>query len=82
VTVRIAEVDQLETVCESGEEYGPFEVTLDEANNPTAIDPDTIELSETTLALLEGGEFSICIEVTSPIDATVTIQSFDVSLDF
>jgi hypothetical protein len=82
VTVWIAPLDAEETVCDTGEQYGPYAVTLDESNVPVAIDPSTVELTDTTLDLLTLGQFSICIEVVSPIDATVTIQRFQINLDF
>lgn len=81
VTAFIDSIDNLETVCETGERYGPYTITLDESNVPVSVDPATIELSETTLELFAAGEFSLCIEVVSPFDSTVTIENFEVELE-
>ena len=80
VTVWVAPIEQLDPVCEVGEQYGPYSITLNEDNVPTAIDPSTIELTDATLDLLAAGEFSICLEVISPIDGTVTIDRLEVEL--
>jgi hypothetical protein len=80
VTAWIASVEELDTVCESGEEYGPFNVELEENNQPVSIDPPSFPLGENTLDLINGGTFSLCIEVVSPIDGTVTIDALSVSL--
>jgi hypothetical protein len=80
VTAWIDDVAALETVCEAGEEYGPFEVTLDENYVPVAIDPDHVNLSQTTVDLINGGEFSLCLEILSPIDATITIERLTLNL--
>jgi hypothetical protein len=80
VTVWIGTVDQLPTVCEEGEQYGPFTVGLDENNIPEEIDPSRVTLSDRTLDLLNGGDFSLCIEVVSPVTGTVTIESLTFNL--
>jgi hypothetical protein len=73
VTVRIADIDELETVCDDGEQYGPFEVTLDENNVPVSITPSEVDLSENTVDLINSGEISLCLRVVSPVSGTVTI---------
>ena len=80
VTAWIAPADEVDTVCETGEEHGPFSVELDENNQPVSIDPSSVPLSENTLDLINGGTFSLCIEVVSPIDGTVTIDALSFSL--
>ena len=80
VTVWIASTDEVETVCETGEQYGPYEVTLDENYVPISIDPPTVTLTQNTLDLLNAGEFSLCIQVVSPVDGTVTIESLTFNL--
>lgn len=68
------------TVCDSGTQFGPFDVTL-ENNAPTAVSPSSVNIAP-ALALLNSGSFSICIEVISPIAGTVTIGglTFNVGL--
>lgn len=75
VTVWIAPADEIDTVCGGGEEYGPFNVTLDDNNVPTAVEPSRVTFTQETIGLLNGGEFSLCVRVVSPIDGTVTIES-------
>jgi hypothetical protein len=80
ITVWIAASAEIDTVCEAGEQYGPYNVTLDEDYVPVAIDPPQVTLSQSTLDLLNGGEFSLCIQVVSPVDGTVTIESLTFNL--
>ncbi len=80
ITAWIAPVDELDTVCETGEQYGPFSVTLDENYLPTAISPEEFALSSTTIDLLNGGEFSLCIELISPIDASISVGTLTLNL--
>jgi len=80
ITVWVASVDLADTVCEAGEQYGPFSVTLDENFVPIAITPGSVTLSQNTIDLLNAGEFALCIEVISPIDGTVTIGSMTLNL--
>jgi hypothetical protein len=80
ITVWIASADLADTVCETGEQYGPFSVTLDENYVPTAISPSSVTLSQNTVDLLNAGEFALCIEVLSPVTGTVTINSMTLNL--
>jgi hypothetical protein len=80
ITAWIASADLLDTVCDVGEQYGPYEVTLDANYVPIAVQPATITLTQTTLDLLNGGEFSLCVQVVSPVSGTVRIESFTFNL--
>ncbi|MFH1108071.1 MAG: hypothetical protein V1790_02585 [Planctomycetota bacterium] len=80
VSASIASADAVDTVCESGEKYGPFDIALDVNYQPVSVDPSSVTLSQNTIDLINGGEFSLCIEVTSPIDGTVTIAALSFSL--
>ncbi len=77
VTARIAGADELDTVCSGGDEYGPFTVDLDDDNVPTGIDPESFDLRKNTVTLMNSGNFTVCLEVVSPIDATVTIDKIE-----
>jgi hypothetical protein len=81
ITGWIDALEAVDTVCGGGEEYGPYTVTLDENNVPIAISPSSITLTQNTIDLLNLGEFSICLRLESPIDATVRIERlvFDIS---
>jgi len=80
VQAAIADAAGVETVCDDGEQYGPFEVTLDANFQPVSVSPSSITLSQQTVSLLNSGAFSICLEVTSPVDGTITIQALTFEL--
>ena len=56
------------------------DITLDEDYAPIAINPSSVTLTQTTVDLLNAGEFSLCIEVVSPVDGRVTIGSLTLNL--
>ena len=74
VTLRVAAPDALDTVCDSADSYGPYEITLDDNLNPVSISPTSITLSQATRGLLNEGEFSLCLQVVSPVTGTVDVQ--------
>lgn len=83
VTAAIAGPDDAGTVCDTPvSSYGPFAVTLNEDNEVTSIEPDSVELDQETIDLINSGSFSLCITVESNVDGTVTIDalSFDLGL--
>ena len=73
-------VDLVDTVCDVGEQYGPFEVVLDENLEPVSVSPSRDLLTRNTLNLINEGEFSLCIEVVSPVEGIVEIESFAFNL--
>ena len=74
VTIEIAPVHELDTVCGSGDEYGPFDVGLDESYVPVSIQPHQVTVTQKTADLISQGEISICIRVEGDFDATVHIS--------
>jgi hypothetical protein len=81
VTIDIAGPEDLETVCTEGEEYGPFDITLGENNIPVSVDPSTVELSQNAVDLFNAGQFTICVTVEAPFDATIMVTSFNLSFE-
>ncbi len=79
ISAKIAASEDLATVCETGEEYGPFSVELDSSNQPVSVDPSSVVLSDNAIDLINVGEFALCIEIVSPIDGTVTITALNFS---
>ena len=76
VSAGIASVGDVDTVCDTPvDEYGPFTVTLDADFNVTSITPSSVELDQTTIDLINAGQFSICLTVESTVDGTVTIDA-------
>lgn len=80
VTFRIDDLNQQDSVCVTGEQYGPYQVTLDSTGDPIDVDQSPIVLSSSAVSRLNTGQFSICIEIDSPLDGTATIESLVVDL--
>jgi len=80
VTVRIASADAVSTVCEAGEQYGPYTVTFDDNFVVQSISPSTVTLSQNTIDLLNAGSFSLCIQVEMSIDGTITIEELRLNI--
>ncbi len=80
VTVRIASLDDEETVCEDGEEYGPFIIELDENLDPESISPSRITFSANTIEIFNEREFALCIDVLSSQTGTLEIGQFTLRL--
>ena len=80
VTAWVGTVEELTTVFDAGDEYGPYTVTLDTNNVPVSVSPSSINLTDKTIGLLNGGQFSLGLRVLSPIDGMVTIGSLTFNL--
>ena len=75
VTAWIGPADEVGTVCDTGDQYGPYMVSLDDGGQGVSVTPSSITITENTRSLLNGGSFSLCVEAISPIDGTVFINS-------
>ena len=85
IVVRIDNVNASATVCESGERYPEtdgeyFVVTLDEDNIPLSVTPSEVTLRDNAVEALNAGQASICVEVTSSIDGSVSISSMTLGI--
>ena len=80
VTAWIDTIDNAGTVCGGGEEYGPYSVYFDDDYNVTSISPAKITLSQNTIDLLNGGSFSLCVRVESPIGARIEISELSLKV--
>lgn len=79
----IAAGADIDTVCDAPvDEYGPYTIVLNEDFEVVSITPDEITLEESTIALLNAGQISICLTVESDVDGTLTIDqlTFDLGL--
>lgn len=81
MTARVASADQEETVCETGELYGPFVIYGSATYEPESVNPQTAQSTQSTLSIVNSGDFSICIEISSPVDATFSVSSVDVDVE-
>ena len=73
------------SVCDGGEdtdEYGPYVVTLDLADNGrvVSVNPSTVSLTTRTETWLTTTGTTFCVQVISPISGTVIIDSLTVNL--
>lgn len=71
-----ASYDSVPPVCDAAscDQYGPFTLTLNDSNQVTEISLGTVTLTERTINPLNSGRCSICLDLTSPTDATVRIE--------
>ncbi len=51
----VDDVANSETVCETGELYGPLVITLDQSNQPAAVVPTTVSARQPTLSVINTG---------------------------
>lgn len=79
ITVWIGTTPDITASCEDGEQH-VFDVTLDDDGVPTSVAVTPSRLSDTSIGLINGGNFSICIEVISPVDGTVLLDGLILNL--
>lgn len=79
IRVAIAATDAVDTVCDDGDSYGPFHITLDADDVPVSVDPSEVTLTPATIDLINSRGFSVCLEVTSPLDGTIDINALTFS---
>lgn len=75
VSVRIGASTDV-NVCQTGELYGPYTVT-----NGILAGTQTASASSPTLRLTNMGDLSVCLIITSPIDATLDLSADNLAMD-
>jgi hypothetical protein len=70
----VAPAEAASTVCTDGELIGPFTITLNELSQLVSVVPPTVEATQTTMDVINVGSYSICFEVTSPVDAVADLN--------
>ncbi len=78
MSVRVGSSDQIERVCQFGYLYGPFTIKGNESNEPESIDPPTVTAEPATVGIINAGSAAICIEIESPVDATINVDNIEV----
>lgn len=64
-----------EACAEPVDAYGPFTVTVDANSQITGVTP-AFEAAQTTVDLVRGGSYTICVTFSSSIAGIVVIESF------
>lgn len=80
ITAWIGSPAQLDTIFETGDRYGTYRVTLNEAGQGVSVSPSSIQLADRTIGLLNAGQFSIGFELIFGENATVVVDSFTLNL--
>lgn len=82
ITISLAGSNQQDTVCEEGQMFGPFLITLDEDLQPVSVTPSSVVLTDDTIALLNTGSVTLCVDILSTISGTIRINNFIFNLEF
>jgi hypothetical protein len=69
-----------DTVCTAGNPYGPYSISLDTLAQIVGVTPEHVPPNPGTLEIINKGSIAMCMVVTSPIDATFSIDSAEVDV--
>jgi major membrane immunogen (membrane-anchored lipoprotein) len=75
VSVRVGPASEADTVCQTGALQGPFEVT-----GNTVTGGKTTTSSQPILRHINSGDISLCLIITSPVDATLNVNADSVAI--
>jgi hypothetical protein len=78
VSLRFSDSADLSTVCEEGWLYGPY--TVSGTNKPETAETASVSAEPATVDLVNYGSFAMCIEISSPIDLTLSIKDYSVDV--
>lgn len=76
----VARLEDYQTVCETGEEYGPFEVTVNASSQLSTVDPPSADATQTSMDIINIGRYSFCVKVVSPVDALVDLNRVEFNI--
>jgi hypothetical protein len=74
MVIRVARFEDSETVCSTGEQYGPYSIELNDDFSASSVSPPTATATRQTLDIINTGGYSICIQVTPVVDATADLD--------
>lgn len=78
VSVAFGEVSGFDRACaEPVDSYGPFTVTVNGNSQITSVTGE-FEVAPTTVSLLTGGSYTVCVTFSSTVAGTVIISAFSV----
>jgi chitodextrinase len=78
VSLRFGTSADLDTVCDDGWLYGPYFLTG--TDKPETSDTQTVSAEPSTVDLINIGDFAMCIQISSPIDMTLSIKDYSVDV--
>ena len=78
VSLRVGDADDLATVCEEGQLYGPY--TVSGVTAPEIANTESISAEPSTVDLINFGQFAMCIQVSSPMDLSLSIHDYSVDV--
>lgn len=81
VVAMVGSAVEYDTVCETGYSYGPFYISANESQQPTSVDPPTVTASPATLSHVNAGSFSACVQIYSPVSATVSVDDLAIGTE-
>jgi len=70
----VSGANQANTTCTNGERYGPFSVSVENNNQAKSISPARATATRPTLSAVNSGSFSLCLEIVSPIAASLDVD--------
>ena len=76
----VGPIGDQDTVCETGEKYGPYTVTLDANGRPVSVDTAWVEFTPRSTDLYNTGQFSLCIQMEATMAGTMIIESLAMDL--
>ena len=79
--IRVGTAEQVDTVCEVGELYGPFSITLADNFQPESVSPAEADATQQTLDVINTGSYSICVQIMPAITAIADLNSLIVDMD-
>ena len=72
--------DSVDTVFTNGDQYGPYQVTIDDTGQGVSVSPSSITLTQGTEDLLNSGMFAIGCELVYGQDGTASVDSITLNL--
>jgi len=79
--LRVGTAEQIDTVCEVGELYGPFSITLADNFQPESVSPAEANATQQTLDVINTGSYSICVQIMPSITAIADLNSLIVDME-
>ena len=79
--LRVGSAEQVDTVCEEGEVYGPFNITLADNFQPESVSPAEANATQQTLDVINTGSYSVCVQIMPSITAIADLNSLMVDME-